>query len=186
MELMKTKEFLYKSSLFEGILHGLPLLRNSILDDYVIVTASSVYSSHIPSNVLKNDGSCWYSWHDGQTVLKPNEWIQFDFKGNKVAINAYAFKVGHSPKSWKIEGSNDNTSFTIIHNKTLNEDFKECNWNNWEKLYTLDKVSDMFRYIRITQGDDGNWNYPDNPLYMHNFGFYRIELFGYYQQWKNI
>ena len=120
--------------------------------------------------------------------MKPNEWIQFDFKGNKVAINAYAFKVNTSPKSWKIEGSNDNKSFTIIHNKTLNEDFKEfvsiSQWDHpkGEKLYTLDKVSDMFRYIRITQGDDGNWNYPNDPKYKHVFCLYRIELFGYYQQ----
>ena len=185
MELMKTKEFLYKSSLFEGILHGLPLLMNSILDDYVIVTASSSYnSSHIPSNVLKNDDSRWISWHDCKTVLKPNEWIQFDFKGNKVAINAYAFKVKTSPKSWKIEGSNDNKSFTIIHNKTLNEDFKVYPgyWDPKEKLYTLDKVSDMFRYIRITQGDDGNWDCPNDPTRKHILCLYRIELFGYYQQ----
>ena len=194
---LNLQNFFYKSSMFEGILHGITLQnginlnKSDIIDicNILKITASSQYNNDDnPYNVLKNDNSGWCSWFDRKTILKPNEWIQFEFLNANVSINAYAFKVGLSPKSWKIEGSNDNNVFSIIHMKTLNEDFKEAvTADDWEdprndKLYQLDKMSQMFRYIRITQGDDGNWNWLDDPKYMHIFSFYRIELFGCYQK----
>ena len=146
-------------------LKGDDLCNNGIIE----VTASSFIDGYVPSNVLKDDNSDWVS----EDVK--NSWIQIDFKTRSVSLESYSLRSYWGPKSWKIEGSNDMNTFTLIDQRDNNDDFnkglksviKHYNVNSSE-----DQMRSRFRYIRITQGDDGRWGND------HYFRLARVEFFG--------
>ena len=156
--------------IFEGIFnfmkieYGDDLCENGIIE----VTASSVYNNNTPSNVLKIDNSYWWS----ENVK--NSWIQFDFKTRSVSLKSYSLRSYRGPKSWKIEGSNDMNTFTLIDQRNNPNDFK---WNEYvNQHYNVNGSQDQFRYIRITQGDEGGW-WDSSSIY-HYFSLDRVEFYG--------
>ena len=166
-------EFPFKSDLFSGIFDGLSkkLGRNLADSSDVDVTASSISnSSRGPKNVLKNDSTCWLS----QDL--PNSWIQFDFIQREVSITSYSINTGWKPKSWKVEGSTDGSTFEIIDNKVDTTDFQNSN-NSFnspsaQKNFPVNPNNKYYRYIRFTSTGI-NWHN------QYHFCFYRIELFGF-------
>jgi len=166
-------EFPFKSDLFSGIFDGLSkkLGRNLADSSDVDVTASSIYSSYVPKNVLKNDSSRW----DSQNL--PNSWIQFDFKQRKVSITSYSMNDYNRIKSWKVEGSTDGSTFEIIDNKVDTTDFQDsCGFNHpsAQKNFPVQPNNKYYRYIRITS-TSRNWGNNDY------FALYRVEFFGFVQ-----
>jgi len=166
----------FQSDLFSGIFDGLSkkLGRNLADSSDVDVTASSVQgSSYGPKNVLKNDWSTWESQN------LPNSWIQFDFKERKVSITSYSMNDGNRVKSWKVEGSTDESTFEIIDNKVDTTDFQNSNHGNFNdpsrhKNFPVQPNNKYYRYIRITSTSK-NWGNCDY------FYLYRVEFFGFVQ-----
>ena len=167
-QIKKTRErseFPFKSDLFSGIFDGLSkkLGRNLADSSDVDVTASS-NNGNLPKNVLKNDGSRWFSQN------LPNSWIQFDFKERKVSITSYSMNDRYKVKSWKVEGSTDGSTFEIIDNKVDSTDFQ----NGGEKNFPVQSNNKYYRYIRITSTSK-NWYDCDY------FQLFRVEFFGFVQ-----
>lgn len=95
-----------------------------------------------------------YGWKDyWHTVNEPNSWFQFDFKDRRVLLESYILRSngngGNYLRSWKIEGSNDASSWTELDTKNgshgLQGDF-------YAKHYLCSRAErTFFRYIRLTQ-----------------------------------
>jgi len=168
-------EFPFRSELFSGIFDGLSkkLGRNMAESGDVDVTASSIYNSNVPTNVLKkNDSSAWVSQN------LPNSWIQFDFKQRKVSITSYSMNGRERVKSWKVEGSTDGSTFEIIDNKVDTTDFQNSNSGfddpSSQKNFRVQPNNKYYRYIRITNTSK-NWFNQDH------FSLHRVEFFGFAQ-----
>ena len=133
------------------------------------VTASSIIDDNrVPINVFKKDNSCWYS-----NNVK-NSWIQFDFKTRSISLKSYSLRSCYiGPKCWKIEGSNDMDTFILIDQRNNNNNFRDGYvTQHYDVNSTEDQKRMRFRYIRITQGDDGNW------YNNHCFSLNRVEFYG--------
>ncbi len=84
------------------------------------------------------------------------------------SVKSYSFSThddgdngDRGPRSWKIEGSNDNSSWTTIDEVTDNDNHIENkNYQTFE--FTPSNVSDAFKYIKLTllsmKDDNGGWN----------------------------
>ena len=53
-----------------------------------------------------------------------------------------------APKSWKIEGSNDNSNWTLIDERTDDDEIQNENYTTFE--YIPANTTDKFRYIKLT------------------------------------
>lgn len=87
----------------------------SSLSGKVTITASSVYRSYSANNVLDWTDSYW------QSQNQPNNWICFQFSNQKISLTGYRIRFcsrSYVLRIWKIEGSNDNSAWTLIDEKT--------------------------------------------------------------------
>ncbi|EAY00537.1 hypothetical protein TVAG_286740 [Trichomonas vaginalis G3] len=82
-----------------------------------------------------------------------NNFISFDFKENKISLEAYTIKSGYAsggsywnhPVDFAIEGSNDNIEWSMIDDKPNNMDIGAD-----DKVYTWKcNKSPLYRYIRF-------------------------------------
>lgn len=108
---------------FNGILKYLLNKSNNQIEEEIKITASSVSDSSIPQNVVlfeeKNK-----KFHTSNDPAK-NSWICFDFKESSVVLTDYIIKSypnganTNHPKSWVIEGSNDDKLIIKTRNKFI-------------------------------------------------------------------
>jgi hypothetical protein len=114
----------------------------------VIVTASSVHA---------NGGTIsWEAKHAVDHSIDThfhannsgNEWICFDFKKRMIEPTHYSVCSGWHPlKSWKVEGSMDGKSWTLLDNQKNNSDV-----NTDQKSFTFPVLSSRaLQMIRLTQ-----------------------------------
>ena len=75
--------------------------------------------------------------------------------GQAYAVKSYSFSTHddgdwseRAPKSWKIEGSNDNTNWTLIDEVVNDETIQNANYTTFE--FTPSNTTDKFRYIKLT------------------------------------
>ena len=75
--------------------------------------------------------------------------------GQAYAVKSYSFSThddgswnDRAPKSWKIEGSNDNSTWTLIDERTDDEEIQNANYQTFE--FTPANTTDKFRYIKLT------------------------------------
>ena len=75
--------------------------------------------------------------------------------GLPYAVQSYSFSTHddgswgeRAPKSWKIEGSNDNTNWTLIDQVVDDDDIQNANYTTF--VYTPSNTTDKFRYIKLT------------------------------------
>ena len=75
--------------------------------------------------------------------------------GQAYAVKSYSFSThddgswnDRAPKSWKIEGSNDNSTWTLIDERTDDEEIQNANYTTFE--FTPNNTTDKFRYIKLT------------------------------------
>ncbi|MGC8711057.1 MAG: discoidin domain-containing protein [Leptodesmis sp.] len=122
----------------------------------VSVSASSVGSGNVSMlvNRLPNTFS---------TNNSPNSWIQLDFGASRtVRVDAYQLRSSSSSpylRNWKLQGSNDGSSWTDLDIRTSDTTFTATNqWGNW----TVNQGNTSYwRYIRVlsTGVDSGGTNY---------------------------
>ena len=155
---------------FSGIIRHFNNNYYSTLYSHVDVTASSSNSYLAFSNFssiidLRFSDSHWASSGD------PNQWFKIHFINNRVSVTHYTLKtrVGNEnfPLSWNLEGSNDDSHWTMIHAKESNYDL---NSSGAYKTYRA-SIDGVFSFFRVTMNDKNS-----NSGYI--FHAERFELFG--------
>lgn len=75
--------------------------------------------------------------------------------GQAYAVKSYSFTThddgdwnNRAPKSWKIEGSNDNSEWTLIDEVVDDTKIQNANYTTFE--FTPSNTTDKFRYIKLT------------------------------------
>lgn len=137
------------------------------------------YDESLKEDVLSKPENCvdpdskleWCSTYDYSNRLIP--FLQMNFK-DSVRISGYSMKLGCCYTSWcccriyswKLEGSNDNSTWEVIHSEEKQKDFKECNERSFEV-----KSPKFFRMIKLTQTEA----YPSCPSCI---GLAKFELYG--------
>lgn len=115
-----------------------------------------------------------YEWCSNINRTKNDHpWLLFDFRKKKFSLSGYSMKLGCCDEmgccciiySWSIEGSNDNKTWTKIHQLEKQKDFRDCDSRSWETKST------PFSYIRLIQDEP-------HPNCWYCIGLARIELYG--------
>lgn len=177
---VKAQFFLYDSNqqnTFHGIIHYLTKLCGGNVKDKSIVnvTSSSEYNSDYLNKyaVDLEDKSHFFASDD-----EANSWLKYDFKDKKVRPTHYSIRTRHgkgpqNPKTWVIEGSNDDSEWKQLDKRT---DEKCLDGNNLEHTFDIQTKlagNEFFRYLRIKQTglstDDDNM-----------FALSALEYFGYF------
>ena len=154
----KTFEYT-EDKVFKGIFNYLQTQTGGKIENEVNFTSSSVASSsdcYKPSNVaLFGDTNNYFHSKNVE-----GSWICFDFNDRRVVPTHYTVKSvnwgvnDHHPKSWVIEGSNDNISW-----ETIDEE-KNCSYLNGVSLVHTFPMnhpkSTEFKYIRM-RSTGPNW-----------------------------
>ncbi len=152
---------------FSGIIKYLTDKSSNNIENEINITASSFVNQ--PSEVVKygkNSNFCSENTSDS--------WICFDFKEHRIVlthcqIQSVNWIDNWNPKSWVIEGSQDNNSW-----ETLDEQ-KNCSYlklgNTIHAFKIENQTSQSFRYIRLRQTDK-NW------YGSYYFSFRYIEFYG--------
>lgn len=138
---------------FNGIICNLYKSQNPKYDEKIIkITASSIYSDYQPQNVIEyeNNNSVFYSKEE------KDSWIKFDFNKFKVNPSAYSLRsndwggVGHwHPQNWVIEGSNDDTQWTILDTHTNDHSIDDRSKSNTFIIQNKNNI--FYRYLRLRQ-----------------------------------
>ena len=166
---MKTTIIPFDGRSFNGILKYLSEKcdGNVHLKGEVDITASS--SDHNEPYQVADMG-----WNDFFfTENRPNQWICFNFKDNRVRIQHYTIKTHKFPngsphmKSWIIEGSNDEETWVELDRRTITV----LNGPNRFQTFPCKNSEGRFKLVRIRQM--GLNARGDNILAINNF-----EMFG--------
>ena len=144
---------------FDGILSFLRNKTNNNINSVVNITSSSCFSpseNNQPENVVIYEDRKKAFWSD----LIKNSWLCIEFKENRIIPSDYKIRScscspnwAH-PKSWVIETSNDNESWSIIDEVT------NCPFLNGQGLVHTFKIKkelkDEVRFIRM-RGIGPDW-----------------------------
>lgn len=165
-----------KENLFDGILSYLSQKAGgNCASKGLIHLFASTTNSGKPTNLVEyNDFTANCSWRMGN---EENGFLQFDFKGKKVVLDSYSLHTptncgskNHFPKSWTIEGSNNEKDWTIID--VRNDD---CSLNGEDKSNNFEcQTNEPYRYIRLYQRGTSHFK-PNLYFYLYISG---IEFFG--------
>lgn len=155
---------------FNGINNFLVKSSNGKIEDKICISSSNYRSNSKPENVVLYENQNIF-----QSQSVENAFICFDYIEHKVIPKNYVIKSAdfdenvYHPKSWVVEGSNDNSKWEICDEQNSNF---SLNGNNIVQMFQIKNESNKeFRYIRIrqTQKNCGG----DNDLMIQSF-----ELFG--------
>lgn len=168
--MLRVKTFEYngqQENAFHGIIHELTKEFGGNVDDkgIVKVTSSSPLNGvYYPKNAVDLDNCKQYFC--SQNIA--NTWLQYDFQKQKVCPTHYSIrsrhddgKNGHHPKSWVIEGSNDNSKWTILDSQTDSPFLNDRSAVHTFEIKNAEKNREGFRYLRIRYTGP-NW-------YNHNY-----------------
>lgn len=115
-----------------------------IIENGIIKIISSDTSDCLsPKNCVKFDSDYWYS-------PSGNDYIIFDFKDRKINVDHYLLASSNDLflKNWKLEGSNDCSTWKNIDNNS-NENTALCYENIRCIFKTYSGSDDIFRYIKF-------------------------------------
>ena len=157
---------------FDGIINFLRKKSNDNIKSMINITASSIIGdNYSPYN------ACLFKDNYFESNNENNSWICFDFKEHKIIPSNYIIKSCGSgqpnkPKTWILEGSNDQTNWQILDEQNNCPHLKGS-----YAVHTFDIQKENigpFKYIRIKQ--TGN-NWQGNYYY---FTMNSIEFYGYF------
>lgn len=159
------------TDIFSGIISYIKSESNSDISDRIIVTASTIdVSRYPPSNVIIYDDKS----KDFGTENLPNSWLKFEFKDSKVIPSSYQimsygnYENARHPKSWVIEGSNDDINWEILDEK---QDCEDLNGLNRTQIFQIsNENSKKFSFIRMRMTGP-SW-YGCHFLYINSFEIY--------------
>lgn len=104
----------------------------AFLGEKVTISSGDCNLNFPLSSIRMYDSTCFYSSGD-QTPSSDNSFIMFDFGPNKkIDLHSYFIRTSHGsaskdfhPKTWRIEGSNDGSSWTKLDNRLNNDSLNE-------------------------------------------------------------
>ncbi|KAK8839026.1 hypothetical protein M9Y10_032492 [Tritrichomonas musculus] len=140
-----------------GIFNYLTNKTNNKIEEEIRMTASSCFNPSYfqPQNVLNFEDKNKSFWSE----LSPNNWICFEFVNNRIVPTNYTIRSCNlakdrtHPKSWVIEGSDDNDSWEIY------DQIENCNFLNGPSFSHLFKIQNppkkavKFVRMRLTDTD---------------------------------
>ena len=163
-----------KNNDFSGIFNFLRKKSNENIEKEINVTSSSIHGNfeeNLPKNVVlfENQSKRFISANE------PNSWLCFDFKDHQVILTEYTIKTSclfeknmRHPRSWVIEGSNDNNSWEIL------DEQKDCSEINGKSITHTFSVNNQelkkFKMIRL-RATGPNWD-GSNYLLIESFEIY--------------
>ena len=135
----------------------------------------------MPSNLRIYNYRNFSNGYGTKPTSESDSIIKFDFGPHKrIDLHSYFIRTSENntnayhPKTWRIEGSNDNQSWTKLdrraYDESLNGKYKECDFIC--QFGSYGSKSNLFRYIRYVQEDSWMSGYQYN-VYISYF-----ELFG--------
>lgn len=136
---------------FNGIINYLKSIsKDKIFDKIEIKSSSVLEGKRPPQNVIIYDNKN----KDFSTKNEENSWISFDFKNYTIIPTNYtiqSFPRGSNgyahPKSWVIEGSNDNKNWEIINEQTNSP---ALNGESVVHTFTVQKMyQKAYRYLKM-------------------------------------
>ena len=141
--------FKYENKEFSGIINFLREKSSKKIENEISITSTSYQSGSNPLYVtIHEDQSKYFN-----PCNQENNWICFDFRNYRVIPTDYTMKSMNfgkgwcHPKSWVLEGSNDNITFEVL------DEEKECSYLNGNSLAHTFKIQNQtskeFRYIRL-------------------------------------
>lgn len=143
---------LYKNdSQFSGIIKYLKNKYKDNIENEISITASSIPNpARQPRNVILYEDKS----KDFFSTNESNPWICFDFKDYSIRPTNYIIRSGSydensvHPKSWIIEGSNDNENWEILDEQV---DCSCLNGKNRVHAFTITKKEENseYRYVRM-------------------------------------
>lgn len=146
-----------------GIISSLKLI-----DQTPVIVSSSSNHTGIPGNVLTLNDSYWISKN------QKNSWILFNFNNKRVSPSGYTIRnlnkggwFSHSPQGWRLEGSNDQKNWVVIHEVKNNTTFQKSN----EVGIFACQTSQYFSFLKLTQIQE---NLNKSDYFVLNF----IDFFG--------
>lgn len=159
---------------FKGIINYLRNKSSNKIEDEIVVSASSLHdneSNRQPQNVTLFDDQSKYFLSNG---IK-DEWLKFEFKNNRVIPKGYTIRsallksvADCHPKTWNIEGSNDNNSWETI------DEVKNCSYLNGKgRIHTFsinNPNRKEYKFIQMKISDK-NWRGTDH-IYIDSFELY--------------
>lgn len=110
----------------------------------ILLTVSSIGDGSVESLINRDESSFF-------TSNISDSWISIDFlPTNKFKPNFYSIRTrntssGFYPRTWQLEGSNNNTNWTILDNQVNNSSL--MNNNQWLSLVVINSV--FYQYIRL-------------------------------------
>lgn len=153
------------NNVFNGIINYLKINKN--VDDYLRITSSSEYSDHLNKNVIRFDSRKYFASDDIQ-----NSWICFEFINHFIILQNYTFRFysrgGCNPKSWIVEGSNDNIKWDFLSNQDSTFIRNESNLTHTFKIENANNKK--FKFIRLRQPNQNFYN--DNHFCIDCIEFY--------------
>lgn len=168
---MKTKikkgiEIKYSNENYNGVFNY--LRKNSNINDEVNATYWPTREYDVKCLTDFSNTKNFY------TQDKPNSWICFEFKKHKIIPSNYTIKSHNcspnccQPKSWRIDGSNDNNEWIQLDKQ------ENCTYLNGANLiHTFDinnNEEQEFKYIRMYQTGPNCQN--SNQLALCSIEFY--------------
>lgn len=142
----------------------------SRLGDGVTLSATGNLNSSYPvTNIKSYDVKYFYNSYSKNPTTESESIIKFDF-GSSRRVDLYSYFIrsnsfgpnSQHPKSWRIEGSNDDRLWTILDRRLNDEhlrgEYKEHHFECQESRH-IDEHR-RFRYIRYVQVDSWCDNYP--------------------------
>ena len=164
-------EFNTENGAFNGIIKYLSDKCGGNVIDKRIVDVTSSSNSNIYKFPLRSVVQEEGDWSSSNIE---NSWLKFDFKDRRVKVNAYSLRTnsinfGAQPKSWYLEGSNDNSSWKVIDQKNN----QECMRGYLiEKTFDCASSNEEYRYLRFRRIEHpwgGDW---------YHLPINRVEFFG--------
>lgn len=133
---------------------------------------------------ITNDNNNFFSnymYYTSNTSLN-DAYILFNFQDKKIVLNSYLIRTNftepntwYHPKSWRIEGSNDNINWNAIDRQVNNLDL---NGQRKYKNFEIHNIQDVgYQYIKYIQ-DECYCNGPNPNPNQCNICIEYFELFG--------
>ena len=163
-----SREIKYSNENFNGVFNYLS--KNSNIDEEVSVTASSNGGGDWHKLIdIGNTNNCYY------TNSESNPSICFEFKKHRIMPTNYTIRAHNSssgnrhPKSWIIEGSEDNKKWIKIDERI------DCSFLNGAKrvhtFHIKNEEEKEFKFIRIKHINN-TWDNSNNAIYISSIEFY--------------
>lgn len=175
---IKGKLFQYDSNHeFSGVFKYLRSKSNGQIQNEINVTASSHYDTSeydAPINVTNFEEKAKSFVSDN----KPDSWILFDFKKNRIIPTRYTIRTRTKydcchPATWVIEGSADNDAWDVIDKQDDSPYLKGIGLIHTYEIKSCQSAKE-YQYIRLRQtGKSANKNRTDNDhLIINSIEFY--------------